>query len=210
MLKIRTNVPKLSRKERDEIRHRKDILDAAERVFARKGFHSATIADVAAEAEFGIGTIYKFFKNKDELFIRFIAEKIGGLVESTKAAADKAFNPKGKIEACVTTQLKFFYDNRELHRIFTVEAPLFEETIGGRLGVELREKIAEHVNFFEGIVSDGISAGIFRPVKHMAATHAVMGIIYMAVQHWSIFEPDSDLLSWKDSILEVIFNGILA
>ena len=209
MLRNRTKIPKLSRREREGLRHRKDILEAAERVFTRKGFRSVTIADVAAEAEFGIGTIYKFFRNKDELFLRFVEEKVGELLDIMKTAADKAPHPKGKIEACITAQLQYFYDKRELYRIFTAEAPLFEESLEGRLGDEVRAMLAEYMNFIQGIISEGVKAGIFRPVKHKAVTNAMMGIVYLAVQHWSLFEPESDLLSWKDSLLDVIFHGIL-
>jgi len=62
----RTN-RRLSRRDRERERHRQEILEAAERVFVREGYHAATVEAIAREAEFGIGTIYNFFQSKEDL-----------------------------------------------------------------------------------------------------------------------------------------------
>jgi TetR/AcrR family fatty acid metabolism transcriptional regulator len=59
----------LSRKEREYQTHRKEILSAAEGVFAEKGFFSSTMSEIAERAEFGTGTLYKYFKSKDDLYL---------------------------------------------------------------------------------------------------------------------------------------------
>ena len=58
----------VSRRERERQGHRREILAAAVKLFSRKGFEKTTMADVAAEAEFAVGTLYKFFKDKQELY----------------------------------------------------------------------------------------------------------------------------------------------
>ena len=54
---------KLSRREREKLRHRKEMLDAALKLFSEKGFHNVSMHEIAQKAEFAIGTLYKFFKN---------------------------------------------------------------------------------------------------------------------------------------------------
>lgn len=62
------NKNKLSRKEREYNRHRKEILEVALDLFSEKGLYAVTMVDVAKEAEFSVGTIYKFFKNKEDIY----------------------------------------------------------------------------------------------------------------------------------------------
>jgi len=62
-----TNDTTISRREREKLAHRQEILDAATRVFAEKGFFSATLDEVAQEAEFSKGTVYLYFSSKDDL-----------------------------------------------------------------------------------------------------------------------------------------------
>ena len=63
-----TGFPKLSRKEREYLRHKEEILWAAEEVFSEKGYVSATVDEIAQRAEFAVGTLYRFFENKSELY----------------------------------------------------------------------------------------------------------------------------------------------
>jgi AcrR family transcriptional regulator len=59
---------KLSRKEREQLQRRTEILQAALELFSQKGYHNVSMQEIAARAEFAVGTIYKFFKNKEELY----------------------------------------------------------------------------------------------------------------------------------------------
>jgi len=74
---------KLSRIEREKLRHREEILEAALRLFSSKGFHNVSMQDIANESEFGVGTLYKFFESKEQLFVELMKaaiEKIGQLL----------------------------------------------------------------------------------------------------------------------------------
>ena len=74
---------KLPRKEREKLLHRKEILEAALRLFSSKGFHNVSMQDIANESEFGVGTLYNFFNSKEQLFIELMKagiERIGQLV----------------------------------------------------------------------------------------------------------------------------------
>lgn len=82
----------LSRKERERERHRKEIMDAAMRLFAEQGYHSVSMQEIASEAEFATGTLYKFFPSKRELFreimigvIEDISSELSGVFQSDAA-----------------------------------------------------------------------------------------------------------------------------
>jgi AcrR family transcriptional regulator len=79
------------RRKREKLRRRQEIADAAKKVFTRKGFKGATMEDIAGEAELSPGTLYLYFRSKDELFaylnldfIDFIVEKMGLILANRK------------------------------------------------------------------------------------------------------------------------------
>jgi len=68
---------KLSRREMDKLRHRHQMLVAALDLFSVKGYHNVSMHEIAGKAEFAIGTLYKFFKNKEDLYKALMMEKAG-------------------------------------------------------------------------------------------------------------------------------------
>src|ERR1041384_6350399 len=76
------SVSTLPRRERDRLRRRSDILRAAENVFAAKGYHTASIEEIAGAAEYGTGTVYLYFKDKEALYIELFEEKVRELIQS--------------------------------------------------------------------------------------------------------------------------------
>ena len=67
---------KLSRKDREYNRHRGEILEVALDLFSEKGLYAVTMVDIAKESEFSVGTTYKFFKNKEDIYKTLIIEKV--------------------------------------------------------------------------------------------------------------------------------------
>ncbi len=77
------------RREREKLRRRKDILDAAEKIFFLKGFNAATMDDVAEKAELSKGTLYLYFKSKEELYYGLTERALNQLLEMFKSAVKK-------------------------------------------------------------------------------------------------------------------------
>ena len=65
---------RLPRRERENLRQRGEILDTALKLFSEKGYHNVSMQQIAKQAEFGVGTIYKFFSNKQDLYKILIME----------------------------------------------------------------------------------------------------------------------------------------
>lgn len=110
-----------SRKERELIRHRQEILAAAENVFVRKGFFNATMNEIASFAEFGVGTIYQYFSSKEELYATLILERANTIMDALILAARKAPDPVGKIKTLIEEQLKIFEANKGFIRLMSAE-----------------------------------------------------------------------------------------
>lgn len=103
----------VSRRERERNQRRQEILDAARYVFAEKGFADATLDDVAMRAEFGKGTLYNYFENKEALFVAVLEDSFQTLMAIARQAlnADVAFAEK--VDRFVRGVLTYFFHNLE-------------------------------------------------------------------------------------------------
>src|SRR3989454_8372334 len=99
---------------------RSRILDAAIRVFAERGFHSATVAEIARAAGVADGTIYLYFKGKDDLLLRLFDEKMTGLVAEMKAAVAQERSAAEKLKRFIQLHLAL-ERNPELASVLIVE-----------------------------------------------------------------------------------------
>lgn len=96
------------------------ILDAAERIFARSGFFAAKVADVAKEAGVADGTIYLYFKSKDDLLISLFERRMQQLNEALRAATDGK-PPLEQLRALVRTYLRLVHDEPAAAEVLTIE-----------------------------------------------------------------------------------------
>lgn len=132
----------LSRKERDRQLRRSDIFKAAEHIFALKGYHKATIRDIAKEAQYGTGTVYLHFKNKDTLYFALLDEKLKCLFILIKEKTGQVKDAKKKLEIFIREGLFFFEKNQDFFQIFVSEGGEPYAEIGflkSSIGLQLHE-----------------------------------------------------------------------
>ena len=80
---------KLSRREREKLRQRHDILAGALTLFSQKGYHNVSMHEIAGKSEFAIGTLYKFFKNKEDLYKSLLLKDLTGFMKSLQRPLKK-------------------------------------------------------------------------------------------------------------------------
>jgi AcrR family transcriptional regulator len=113
---------KLSRKEREYLRHRKEILDAALELFSEKGFYETSMQEIAEKSEFSVGTLYKFFKNKDELYWTLVHEKGKEIHEEIMSVVNSAEGELSSIEEVLKAKIKVFMKNINFIRLYASES----------------------------------------------------------------------------------------
>ncbi len=197
-----------SRKEREYWAHRGEILSAAEKVFAAKGFFPTTMSDIARQAEFGTGTLYKYFKSKEELYFTLIDEKveeINGLVNAELSQKNSAVE---RIKKVLRLQFEFFEQNRDFFRIYISERSRFEWTVKDDLGKGLHEKMVSYIDILSEVIRQGIRRGEFRPMDPKDLAHAFVGIVNSFVFEWLISRERYPLVSKLDIVLQIFLNGV--
>lgn len=183
----------LSRKEREREARRREILEAAEHVFVRKGYHAATVEEIAREAEFAIGTIYNFFRGKEGLYAHVVAKIAQDFMDAFESQVLSKEDPVEAIGALIELRLTHFEDHRGFFRVF------FETSPGSRLDpvsalpescVGLYDRYIETVS---GLFRRGVEQGRLDRVDPFYLTLCLEGIINAFVVYWSRREPSEPL-----------------
>ena len=160
------------RKERERARHRVEILNAAEEVFAEKGLHGATTEEIARRAEFAVGTLYNFFSSKEDLLTAVMLYR----VEQMRAAiaeilSDEKLDPIEVIERFIEEKARFFAAHMPFFRL------LHTELLGGttHLTAKWQDKVRpvyeESMKMVAAVIERGIRGGFLRkmPARDLAS-----------------------------------------
>lgn len=107
-----------SRREREKKAREAAILDAAERVIGRRGFHEAGMAEIAREAGYATGTLYNQFESKEALYERLLTRRAEELFARSKAALARPGTPRERLEAAFEARVAFFADHLDFMRIY--------------------------------------------------------------------------------------------
>jgi AcrR family transcriptional regulator len=198
----------ISRKEREYLAHREEILSAAEKVFAAKGFFPTTMSDIARKAEFGTGTLYKYFKSKEELYFTLIDEKVEEVNRLVNAELSQKTSGVEKIRKVLGLQFEFIERNRDFFRIYISERSRFEWTIKDDLGKGIHDKMITYINALAEVMRQGIKEGEFKPMNPLDLAHALVGMVNSFVFEWLISQQHYPLVSKLDTVLEIFLGGV--
>lgn len=186
-----------SRGARRRARTRARLLDAARRVFAVRGYHEASIAEITEAADVGVGTFYLHFRDKEEVMRVLLEEGLGALRERT--AVEVAMVPPQRIlPVLIRTIFRFAYEERELFSIAL--------SGGGLIGLALRARanLAETFTMvLEGASARGLLGGYNMPLLARLLT----GVMAQGIMWWlEEDEPDPDGMA--DQVLRLLRDGL--
>ena len=189
---------------------RRQILDAGIRVFARQGFHSCRVSDIADEAGVAYGLVYHYFKSKDEVLNELFTERWSLLLTAIDEADREQPTPREKLAAVAEFIVESYRYDPELMKVIIVEVTRAANSFGRTHLPEINrayEMIAK-------IVSDGQAEGAFRDdVDPLFASMWFYGAIEQLLSGW-VFElipsGDADFERAKVMVVETICGGLEA
>jgi len=197
---------RLKRREREYLIHKKQILSAAERVFGSKGFFESTMSEIAHEAEFGMGTLYKFFDSKEDLYFSVIEEKLEEINRLIKTELYRKASAIEKIRKTLELQFRFTEEDRHFFRIYISERSYlgsFKED----LRKSIHDKMMAHIKFLASVMRRGIKEGEFKPLDPMDLAHGFIGIVNSFIFEWLVSPKPYPLISKINSVLEIFLKG---
>ena len=151
------------RKEREKERRRQQIMVAAKRVFSEKGFNKATMEDIAQEAELSPGTLYLYFKNKDELYASLSVEILELLHRKLKSVYIKeAQNPQMRINDLKQTLYAVYeVDPLILLNLFHLQSSEILKNLAPPMLTTIRDLSKNSLSIISKIFAEGVEKKIF-------------------------------------------------
>jgi TetR/AcrR family fatty acid metabolism transcriptional regulator len=187
---------------------RRQILDAAIRVFARQGFHATRVSDIADEAGVAYGLVYHYFRSKDEVLNELFVERWSLLLSAIEETDRTGETPRQKLAAVAGFIVDSYRHDPELMKVIIVEVTRAANSFGRTHLPEIRrayESIAK-------IVEDGQKEDAFRQdVAPMFASMSFYGAIEQLLSGW-IFDvipaSETDFDQAKELVVTTICDGL--
>ncbi len=187
---------------------RRQILDAAVRVFARQGFHATRVSDIADEAGVAYGLVYHYFTSKDQVLNELFVERWSLLLSAIEEADRTGKDARAKLAAVASFIVDSYRHDPELMQVIIVEVTRAANSFGRTHLPEIRrayESIAK-------IVEDGQGEGAFRnDVAPMFASMSFYGAIEQLLTGWIfavIPASDTDFEEAKELVVTTICDGL--
>jgi TetR/AcrR family transcriptional regulator len=201
----------LPRREREKLRQRQDMLAAALELFSENGYHNVSMHEIAGKSEFAIGTLYKFFQNKEELYKALVLEQCEKFEVAIVQAIEEVDGEVEKLRNYVRTKAARFRGNLPFVRLFLAESRGASFNIKAGLDEEVRNR---YYSFLQSRVASIFESGIKKE-----RFKAVADPFHLAIALDSIV--DAFLLLWldaperhpypedPDAILEIFFERLV-
>ena len=199
------------RKERERGRRRQQIMVAAKRVFSKKSFNKATMEDIAKEAELSPGTIYLYFKNKEELFASLslrILQYMSIRLEHVHNEKNKA--PKEKLKALKEALYEVYeFDPLVLINMFHLQSSETLKNLSPHLLTDIKDLSRHSFKSMARVFEEGIEKGEFID-RHPVALADIVWALFSGVVLWEeskrLIDSKKDFLKPTLEIAFEIFN----
>lgn len=199
----------LSRKEREKLRHKEEILTAALKLFSDRGFHNVSMQEIAEQSEFSVGTLYKFFESKESLFAALIRSCAHRVSDILIPILDEKADEKRKITIYIEAHKQIIeeyassirlYLSQNLQSVLTLGPDVEPETNAVREAI--RQKLSD-------VFKSGMRNGIFKNLDPWITTLSLSAVLESFV--FSVIK-SPEKISIEDGISrikELFFMGIV-
>jgi TetR/AcrR family fatty acid metabolism transcriptional regulator len=184
------------------------IIQAAVSVFAEKGFYSAKVSDVAKKAGVADGTIYNYFKNKDDILISLFEKKMDYVLKQFDEALSNIPDPIKKLQLFFSTYFNIIKEDENLAEVFQVELRQSEKFLKDYHN----QKFIDYLNIIATILNEGIKAGFFRmDIKVDILKVMIFGAIDEVARQWILgANAKYSLEEAAQQISKLIIDGLTA
>jgi AcrR family transcriptional regulator len=188
---------------------RRQILDAAIRVFARQGFHACRVSDIAREAEVAYGLVYHYFSSKEQVLNELFVERWSLLLRAIEEIDARPIPPREKLDAVAGFIIDSYRHEPELMKVIIVEVTRAANSFGR---THLPE-ISQAYDLIAKIVRDAQASGEFRDdIDPLIASMWFYGAIEQLLSGW-VFElipdADSDFDRAREMVVDTICEGLV-
>jgi TetR/AcrR family fatty acid metabolism transcriptional regulator len=180
------------------------ILDAAVTIFAQKGYFTARISDIASAASVADGTIYLYFKNKEDIIASVFAQVIEIHMTRAKAEIARATTPREKLFAIARHQLTALSERRDVAILFQTE--LRQATLMSRISAR---ELRAYFDLLSGVIEEGQKQGVFkRDFPRSLVVQSFFGALDELVTAWILSPTHYNLVELAEPVTELFLGGL--
>jgi TetR/AcrR family transcriptional regulator, fatty acid metabolism regulator protein len=185
---------------------RERILTAATRTFARHGFFNAQVADVARAAGVAAGTVYLYFRGKDDLLASIFERTMRAAISEGRAALG-GLDAEARLRRIARLHLERLGADRDLAVVFQIElrqTTKFMERFSATY-------VREYLGIIRDVIADGQARGLFRGgLNPTLAAKVLFGALDEMATNWVLSARTYDLVSDADPVVDLILHGLCA
>ncbi|MDI4646694.1 TetR/AcrR family transcriptional regulator [Cohnella hashimotonis] len=181
------------------------ILDAAVKVFAEHGYHGSQISKIAKEAGVADGTIYLYFKNKEDILVSLFRERLGRLIGKFEASA----RDSKSAEDALRTICALHYAELERHPLLAHVTQIELRQSALALRKEIGKTLKPYLRLIENVLLDGIASGAFRPELNVVLSRQlIFGAMDEAVSSWLLSERKYSLAAQVEGTVDFFLRAL--
>ena len=209
------------RKLHREEENKTSILDAAEKIFAQKGYSLTSVDDIAEEAQFSKATIYRYFVSKKELFMDIVFRAIDEAYVQISQIKDKQLSAEEKLRELVTYIVDYYHTKRSISRSFITDNPFMKKALKAQVGAsfshppipqdlpqELISKMREINKMMVRVIKEGIKKGEFRNVNAEDAEFVLSAMMRGFYFRGPFYEKEYSSEKITELLVNYFFYGI--
>jgi TetR/AcrR family fatty acid metabolism transcriptional regulator len=175
------------------------------KVFAEQGFFQSTISQIAREAGVADGTIYLYFKNKDDILLQFFGYKTKQVFQSFREELDKADTARDKLRNLIRRHLEEFQNDKNMAVVYQAEARSNSRLVEK----QLQEMSKMYLDITAEIIEQGQEEGQIRKDLYVSLVKRfILGAVEEVINTWVLSGGKYDLASMADPLVDLIFRGI--
>jgi TetR/AcrR family fatty acid metabolism transcriptional regulator len=181
------------------------IIDAAVTVIAMHGYHQSQVSKIAKEAGVADGTIYLYFKNKEDLLVSVFNEKMGSFIEKTENELKGRQSAVEKLHTLIEMHFKQLEADHELSIVTQLEL----RQTNRDLRVKIGEVLKRYLTLIDHILKDGMESGTFNSdMDYRLARQMIFGTIDETATNWVMNDHRYGLRKLADPIHKMLINGL--
>ena len=182
----------------------KQIVEAAVKVIAQNGYHASQVSKIAKSAGVADGTIYLYFKNKEDILISVFKEKMGSFVEEALHAISKHESASDKLLAFIKMHYKRLSDSPHLAVITQLEL----RQSNPELRYEINNVLKSYLDVIDQIIKEGIQAKEIREdVNPQLIRQMIFGTLDETVTTWVMKSQRYELISQAEEVHKLLTSG---
>ena len=181
------------------------ILRAATQVFARRGFFQSQVADIARAAGVAAGTVYLYFRSKDDLLVSIFERTMKETLSEGHGAMATVGDPRERLRLLARRHLERMGDDRDLAIVFQVELRQSTKFMERFSSTYLRE----YLGIIRNTIAEGQASGVFRKdFNPTIAAKAIFGAIDEMATNWILTQRKYALAAQADEVIDIFLTGV--